>query len=49
VAVLRLKATTGERQEMGNRAYEAFLAKYERKIGTARIAAHLERVAKGGS
>ena len=36
-AVLRLKATTGERDSMGKRAYEAFRAKYDRKIGTARI------------
>ncbi|MEK7477468.1 MAG: glycosyltransferase family 4 protein [Candidatus Coatesbacteria bacterium] len=46
-AVLRLKAGTGERQAMGKRAHEEFLAKYERKIETARIAELLERVAKG--
>jgi len=44
-AVQRLKAGTGERQAMGKRAYEAFVAKYERKIGTAKIRELLEKVA----
>lgn len=43
--VLRLKATNGERQAMGNRAHEAFLAKYERRIGTAQIGRLLAELA----
>jgi glycosyltransferase involved in cell wall biosynthesis len=43
--VQRLKATTGERFSMGKRAHKAFIEKYERKLGTAKIGQLLAEVA----